>query len=233
MGDKRTPDTLAKAKNYFDQAIGKDPGYALAYVGLAEYYSVLPVYTYTSANECNPRLKSAASKALSIDDNQPRPMLCWQLLTTLILNGPLPNGNLNARCNSGRVGLNVLYGLHFQSIGKQEEAFAHFQRGIQLDPVNLNAMSNLGGMYLFTGQYDQAVNQLNKTLEIDPNFAWAHVVLGITYQLQGKYDLWFEEWEKAGTLNHDDDDLAVKKAVQAELSRSGYRAALAGFRRTI
>ena len=68
--DKRTADALSKAKDYFQQAIEKDPNYALAYVGLAEYYAVLPEYTYTPASEARPKVKAAAERALAIDETQ-------------------------------------------------------------------------------------------------------------------------------------------------------------------
>jgi len=226
--DKRTPESLAKAKNYFEQAIAKDPGYALAYVGLAEYYDVLTDYTYTSINESNPKLKAAATRALSIDDTQPEAHALlagaydsewdWAAATREYERA------LQLDPNSSRI--NVLYGLHFLTLGKPEEAFAHFQRGVRLDPLNLNAMSNLAGVYFNTGRYYQAITQLNKALEIDSNYPNTHLFLSITYQLQGKYDLWLEEMKKSVTLTHDEDRLALASAVQSEFSRSGYRAAI-------
>src|SRR5215831_7937730 len=67
--DKRTPDSLAKAKDYFQQAIYKDPGYALAYVGMGEYYAVLPEYTPTPAKDVIPKAAAAAQRALAIDES--------------------------------------------------------------------------------------------------------------------------------------------------------------------
>jgi tetratricopeptide (TPR) repeat protein len=200
----------------------------LAYVGLAEYYDVLPDYTYTSNNESSPKLKAAATKALSIDETQPE--------AHALLAGAYDNEwdwgaaareyerALQLDPNSSRT--NVLYGLHFLTLGKPEDAFAHFQRGQRLDPLNLNAMCNLGGVYFNTGHYNQAITQLNKALEIDTNYPNTHLFLSITYDLQGKYDLWLEEWEKYAILSHDEDALALAKAVHAEFSRSGYRAAV-------
>ena len=65
--ERRTPETLDKAKDYFNQAIQKDPGYALAYVGLANYYVAVPDYSPIPESEAAPKAKAAAQKALEID----------------------------------------------------------------------------------------------------------------------------------------------------------------------
>jgi len=65
--ERRKPETLDKAKDYFNQAIQKDPGYALAYVGLANYYVAVPDYSPIPESEAAPKAKAAAQKALEID----------------------------------------------------------------------------------------------------------------------------------------------------------------------
>jgi serine/threonine protein kinase len=225
--DKRTPESLAKSKDYFQQAIDKDPNYVLAYVGLAEYYYVLPDYTYASIKETNPKLKAAANKALSIDDGQAEAhaMLAgaydndwdWAAATREYERA------LQLDPNNSRT--HVLYGLHFVTLGNIDEAMSHFQRAMQQDPLNLNAMTNVGATFLGSRRYDQAIAQLNKVLEIDPDYAGAHLFLSWDFEAQGKYDLWLDEWEKAATLNKDADQLAVNKAARLEYARAGYRAA--------
>jgi serine/threonine protein kinase len=225
--DKRTPESLAKAKNYFNQAIDKDPNYALAYVGLAEYYYVLSGYTYTSTKESNPKLKAAATRALAINDSQPE--------AHALLAGAHDNDwewaaaaqeyerALQLDANNSRT--HVLYGLHFVTLGNIDQAIAHFQKAVQLEPLNLNAMTTLGGAYFITRRYDESIAQANKVLEIDPNYASAHAILAFVYEAQGKYDLWLDESEKAATLAKDADLLAVFKAARLEYARAGYRAA--------
>jgi TolB-like protein/Tfp pilus assembly protein PilF len=225
--DKRTPESLAKAKDYFQQAIDKDPNYVLAYVGMAEYYYALPDYTYTSIKETNPKLKAAADKALALDDSQAEAhaMLAgaydndWEWAAAereyeraLQLD---PNNSRN----------HVLYGLHFVTLGKMDESIAQMQRALQLDPLNLNAMTNLGASYFSARRYEEAIAQLNKVLEIDPDYAGAYQFLSLIYEAQGKYDLWLDEAEKSAALNKDADALAVYKAARLEYAKAGYRAA--------
>jgi tetratricopeptide (TPR) repeat protein len=106
-----------------------------------------------------------------------------------------------------------------------DESIAQMQRALQLDPLNLNAMSNLGASEFASRRYDEAVAQLNKVLEVDPNYATAHQFLSLVYEAQGKYDLWLDEMEKTATLNKDADALAVYKAARLEYAKAGYRAA--------
>src|SRR5207248_2240643 len=69
--EKRTPEALEKSRDYFNQAIEKDPSYAMAYVGLADYYAVLPDYEPVQRAEMAPKTIAAARKALAIDDTLP------------------------------------------------------------------------------------------------------------------------------------------------------------------
>jgi serine/threonine protein kinase/lipoprotein NlpI len=226
--DKRTPDSLAKAKDYFDQAIAKDPGYALAYVGLAEYYDVVNDYTFTPVSESSPKLKAAATKALSIDDTlaEAHALMAgaydndwdWAAATREYERA------LQLDPNSSRT--HVLYGLHFVGLGMNDQGMAQFQRAVQLEPLNLNAMTNVGAAYFNVKLYDQSVAQLKKALEIDPNYASAHQFLSFTYQVQGKYDLWLEEAQKAANLDNDTEEMAFVKAVSLEYNKAGYHAAL-------
>ena len=96
---------------------------------------------------------------------------------------------------------------------------------MELEPLNLNTMTNLGAAYFSVKRYDESIAQLSKVLEIDPNYATAHQFLSFVYEAQGKYDLWLDESEKAATLAKDADLLAVFKVARLEYARAGYRAA--------
>jgi eukaryotic-like serine/threonine-protein kinase len=225
--DKRTPESLAKSKDYFQQAIDKDPNYVLAYVGMAEYYYVLSDYTYTPMQESIPKLKAAVSKVLAIDDGQPEAHALlagaydseWDwAAAALEYERALQLDPNNSRTH-------VLYGLHFVTLGKIDESIAQTQTALQLDPLNLNAMTNLGASSMGARHYDQSVAQLNKVLEIDPNYGSAHQFLSLVYEAQGKYDRWLDEMEKTATLSKDADLLAVNKAARLEYAKAGYLAA--------
>ena len=67
--NKRTGEALKKSIEYFNEAVGKDPSYALAYAGLADAYGLLPSYAASSPREAFPKAKAAASKAIELDDS--------------------------------------------------------------------------------------------------------------------------------------------------------------------
>ncbi len=194
---------------------------------MAEYYYVLSDYTYIPTRETNPKLKAAATRALAIDDTQAE--------AHALLAGAYDNDwewDAAAReyeravqldPNSSRI--QVLYGLHFVTVGNIEESLAHYRKAVQLDPLSLNAITNVGAATFTAGRYDEAIAQLNKALEIDPNYGPAHQFLSLIYEAQGKYDLWLDESEKTASLSNDADLLAVFKAARLEYNRAGYRAA--------
>jgi tetratricopeptide (TPR) repeat protein len=111
-------------------------------------------------------------------------------------------------------------------IGRGEEALAHFKRAVELDPLNLTAITNLAVGYENMRQYDLALEQYKQVLEIDPNYANAHYNLSQTYWDMGKYDLWLEEWKKAAALADDREDLAIAEEAARAYPKGGFRAAL-------
>jgi serine/threonine protein kinase/Tfp pilus assembly protein PilF len=226
--EKRTQDSLERAKDYFNQAIEKDPNYALAYVGLADYYSVVGDYSPIPQSETIPREKAAAQKALAIDDSLAEAHLAlassywdawdWagakrEFKRTLELNPNLSNAH-------------HWYGLFLSWHGSHDEAIAQIKRAIELDPLNMRYNSNLGQAYGNARQFDLALGQLKITSEIDPGFADTHNQYVSVYEATGKYDLWLEEWKKYAALNQDKDEATIADEVARVYARSGYRAAV-------
>ena len=226
--DKRTPDALAKSKDFFQQAIDKDPTYALAYVGLAEYYSVVGDYASIPYSETIPKSKISAKKALAIDNTlaEAHAVLAidydseWEWASA----GREFERALELNPNLART--HVLYGLHFGYLGNHDQALAHFRRAVELEPLNLNAGDNLATEYFCSKEYDKVIELSKKNLEIDPTYAKSHQSLSVVYRLQGKYDLWLEEWEKWASLNNDLEDMALFKAAKQEYPKSGFRGAM-------
>jgi serine/threonine protein kinase/Tfp pilus assembly protein PilF len=226
--DKRNPEALDKAKEYFQQAVEKDPNYALAYVGLAEYYNILPDYTNTPAKDVLPNLKAFAVRALAIDNTQSEAHALlgtandyaweWAAATREYERALELNPN-NARSH-------VLYALHLEVLGKLDQVLVHLRRAIELDPLNLNGLDNLAEAYIYTGQYAESVDQSKKVLEIDPTYSPGHFHLSVVYRLTGKYDLWLEEWEKSAKLDNDLNDLALIEEAKREYPKSGFSGAM-------
>ena len=225
---KRTPETLEKAKDYFNQAIEADPGYAAAYVGLASYYVSAPDYEPLRRTETAPKAIAAAEKALAIDDSLADAHAAIGSASQDMWNWERTEREFKRalELNPNQVIAHQWYGLYLSSMGRAEEALAHFKRAVELDPLNLTAHTNLATGYQTARQYDQALEQFRQTLEIDPNYAGAHANLSQTYWEMGKYDLWLEEWKKGATLANDREDLAIAEEVSRTYAKGGFRAAV-------
>jgi Tfp pilus assembly protein PilF len=224
---KRTQESLEKARDYFNQAIEKDPNYAMAYVGLADYYYVLSDYAPVSAAENAPKVRSAAQKALAIDDTlaEAHAVLAgadqdlweWDAAEREFRRAlELDPNNLNAH---------LWYSLFLDRLGRSEEALTQIKRALAGDPLNLTFNTNLANVYTTLRQYDLALDQFKKTMEIDPSYASAHDNLAQTYHEMGKYDLWLEEWKKGATLANDRDELAIAEEAARAYTKGGFRAA--------
>src|SRR5262249_50950851 len=119
-----------------------------------------------------------------------------------------------------------LYSLYLAILGRHQEALAEIKRAVELDPLNLQYNTNLGLEYDGGRQYDLAVEQFKKVIEMDPNFASAHDKLAFTSLQMGRYELWLDEWKKAAALNNDKEEAAIADEVAKVYGQSGYHAAL-------
>jgi TolB-like protein/Tfp pilus assembly protein PilF len=226
--EKRTPESLAKSKEFFDQAIEKDPNYALAYVGLGEYYSVLPEYTYTPAKDSLPKSTAAAQHALSIDETLAEAHAVLGAAYTRDWDWTAAEREFERalELNPNDARAHVLYAIYFECLGKMDQVFEQLRRANQLDPLNLIGLSNVPEAHVYSRQYAESIAESKKIIEIDSNFANAHFQLCQAYFLTGKYDLWLDEWQRAASLNGDAEDLALARAVAHEYAKRGFRGAM-------
>jgi serine/threonine protein kinase/Tfp pilus assembly protein PilF len=227
--EKRTPETLDKARDYFNQAIERDPGYAMAYVGLANYYVAAPDYGPIPENIAAPKAKAAAEKALSIDPSsaEAHAALGGSLWSLFDFSGAETEFKRALELNFNLSHAHHWYGLFLSWEARHPEALTHLRRAVELDPLNLQYQTNLGQVLANGRQYDAAIEQLKKTLEMDPNFAYTHVELRQIYRDQGKLDLAMAEWKKYAALNNDPEEVAIVEDVTGVYAKSGIKAAVA------
>ena len=225
---QRTPASLEKAKDYFNQAIERDPNYGNAYAGLADYYVAAPDYEPIPENEAAQKAKAAAEKALAIDSSSASAHASlaaanWSLFNFSEAENEFKRA-LDLNPNLGNA--QHWYGLFLSWEGRDDEALSHLRRAIELDPLNLQYNSNLGQALCNARQYEAGIDQVKKTLEIDPNFSYAHSLLRLAYRDTGKYEMSLEEWKKAASLANDADELAIAEEVARVNNRSGYKASV-------
>jgi eukaryotic-like serine/threonine-protein kinase len=226
--EKRTPEALDKSKDYFNQAIAKDPNYGLAYVGLADYYNVVTDYSPVAQSEAAPKAQAAAEKALAIDSSlvEAHTALAAAHWSSLEFAAAETEFQRALELNPKFANAHHWYGLFLSWLARHSEAIPQLRRAVELDPLNLQYNANLGAVLGSAGQYEAGIEQLNRTLEMDPNYGLAHFGLSRLYRRMGKYDLSLEEWKKAASLFHDWEDLAIVEEVTRVYRRSGLKAAL-------
>ena len=211
--NKRTANDLKTATTYFQQAIDKDSNYALAYAGLADSYGLLPDFGAGSPQESYPPARTAATKAIKLDDTlaEAHTALAWVLLAyDLDFDG-------STREFRRAIELNPNYAMahHWLGVGplvqsgRFDDAIAECKRAVELDPLSLINNADLGSTYSWARRYDEAIEQLRKTLEMDPGFYYAHWVLGLAFEAKGALDTAIEEYQKARALNDDPQVLAL------------------------
>ena len=199
-----TEEGFNKAIEYFQQAVERDPGYALAYTGLAESYVLLGWNSYVPPKDAFPKGKEAALSALRLDEDlgeahSPLAAALWlydwqwrqaqeEFQRSLELSPAYPTGNH----------WNAEYAL---TMGRNEEAIAKMKGSQNLDPLSLIINVAIGWALYHGRRYGEAIAQLLRTVELDPNYPVTHWVLGLVYRKTCRYDLAIAEGERSVRLS--------------------------------
>jgi serine/threonine protein kinase/Tfp pilus assembly protein PilF len=181
--NKRYEVGVQKGIQLFQQAIEKDPSYALAYAGLADCYSLLGHYGFVAPRDAFPKARSAAEKALEIDPTLSESRTSIAMIQLMEMNFPAGESSLlKAISLNPKTGVAyALYGMLLSVIGRNEEAIEMGRLAQELDPLNPNINGWTGGGFYFQRCYDQALEQYEKALEVDPHSMLALTGLGLVY----------------------------------------------------
>ena len=201
--NKRTGDAVKKGIEYFNQAIQKDPNYALAYAGLADSYTVLGGTSVIPIKESHPRARAAALKALEIDDNLAEAHTSLAaIIADFYWNWPEAESHFKRalELNPNYPTARHWYCQYLVRMGRFNEAIQEAKRAQELDPTSLVMHANLGTAFYEARQYDQAIEQLQKTLEMDANFVPAYLYLGVAYLQKRMYDEAITSFQKGNQL---------------------------------
>src|SRR6266581_1723796 len=211
FAEKRTGADLRKSIGYYDQAITKDPGYALAYVGLADSHLLLSAYGAISPKESYTPAKAALKKALELDDSLAQAHASSGLLATLELDvhGAISELERAIQLNPNYATAHHWLALPLMSIGQFDRGLAEGKRAIELDPLSLICNADLSWVYFNARRYDEAETQARKTLEMDPQFYVAHYYLGEALQFKEKLTDAIAEYQKSVEINNDPFSLAM------------------------
>ena len=184
---KDTPEGLQKGKEHFLKAIALDPAYAMAYAGLADTYALLGSYDIMPISESHPLGREAALKALDLDESLGD---AHKSLAAILADyyWDWPEAERHYK-RAIELAPNNVSALHFYSFylaytGNASQALPLAERAVSLDPLSLHAQVNLGVILNMARRYDDAVEQFERTLDLDSGNAMAHAMLGLTFALQ-------------------------------------------------
>jgi TolB-like protein/Tfp pilus assembly protein PilF len=227
--NKRTAADLATAISYFDQAIAKDPGYALAYSGLADAYSVLPRYG-GPPTENYPKSNAAARRALELDPTLAR--------AHAVLGGnemqydwDFAGGEAEFKkaweLDPNYATAHQWYAENIGMIGGRErQALAEINRAHQLDPLSPIISVEVGYVHNIVGQYDEGVADCKKIADENPKFAQAHFCLAYGYWAKRMYPQVIEERRAFGQLSGDRNESDFASAMEQGFLVAGWKGAL-------
>jgi len=208
--NKRTAEGLVKGIEYFQQAIVSDPGYALAYAGLADSYNILVSYSALAPHDAFPKAKAAAARAIEIDNKLAEAHTSmafvrfgydWDWTEA-------EKGFTRAiELNPGYSFAHNFYAVLLAARQRFDEASERITNAQQLDPLSLPINTNLGWLLYLSRRYDEAIQQYKKTIDLDAGFALAHRRLAQTYEQTQRYVEADAEYQKATALSGEDIEL--------------------------
>jgi serine/threonine-protein kinase len=219
FANKRTPETIKKAIEFYQQAIDKDPNYALGYAGLSDGYGQLGYYANDPAPESLIKAREAALRALSLDNNlaEGHSALGFVLTTA---DFDYAGGE---REYKRAIELDPNYepshhnlGVMLFRIGRQAEGMAELRRALELEPFSLVVNRLYGEILVYSRRYDEGLAQLKKTAEMDPSFTSTYSALATAYRLMGRHADSVESYAKLQELN--------KRPQAAALARASFAA---------
>jgi DNA-binding winged helix-turn-helix (wHTH) protein/TolB-like protein/Tfp pilus assembly protein PilF len=203
--NKRTGEGFKLGIAQFQQAVETDPGYALAYAGLADSYTGLTFYNFAAPNETMPKAKEAAMNALAIDNTLAE---AHAALAHVKVNydwewsDAEKEFRLSIELKPDYATAHQWYAIHYLTpTGRFEEAIQEMKRALDLEPTSLVMNTFLGATLYVAGRYDDAIEQCRKTIQMDSNFAVAHWHLGLAYEQKGMFDEAIAELQKAINLS--------------------------------
>jgi serine/threonine protein kinase/Tfp pilus assembly protein PilF len=204
--NKRTLEGMQDSIDLFQQAIQKDPQYALAYAGQADAYALLADFSVLPAKEVLPKLESAARKALQLEDSlaEAHTSLAWGQFHQWDWAGAEKQFKRAIELNPDYPTAHTWYGEYLMVLGRFDEAQREMTRALELNPVSPVINLALGSRFYYAHQYPLAVDQIQKTLDGEPAFVPAHVALGRTWQQSGKQNEAIAEFRKALDLSQGD-----------------------------
>jgi TolB-like protein/DNA-binding winged helix-turn-helix (wHTH) protein/Tfp pilus assembly protein PilF len=189
LWNQRSPESLEKALRHFQAAIDKDPNYAAAYAGIADSYLLLGGYYFRSQNETIPKARAAAERALEIENLSEAHATLGLIAQNYDWDWPRAEREyqLAIQLNPNYSTAHHWYGEAFLAMaGRFEEALMEMKRATELDPLSPIISTDVGTTLYLARRYDEAIDQLTRTLEVYPDYELAQIFLALSFEQNRK-----------------------------------------------
>jgi TolB-like protein/DNA-binding winged helix-turn-helix (wHTH) protein/Flp pilus assembly protein TadD len=220
--NKRTSEDINKGIDYFEQAVKIDPNYAPAYAGIADSYVLLEYYGPIPIGTSSMKARVAARKAVELDESLAEGHTALALVSfryDLDWNTAGKEFRRALALNPGNARAHLRYAMFLMYLGRNKEACTEGKEAQKLEPLSLIINSDYGTALFFSGEYGRAVQQWQKTLDLNPNFWITRFWLGYGYIAKGLHQQGLHELESAVELS---------KGHPSTLAWLGYAYAVSG-----
>lgn len=231
---QRSEESLRRAVEYFGQATSRDPGYADAWVGLADCYNLLPEYSAMPGSESFPRALAAARRAVALDDTLAD---AHSALAFAAFYGMLDTRTGEREfqraleLNPNYAEAHQWYATALMTLGRFRDSLAQIDRAQELAPSSRSILADKGLILLYSDQSEQAFRLLTNIETAEPGFVSPHRHLAGYYLARQDYPNYLLESRKAAELSHDTHALAAIDAGEKGLAAAGGRGMLEGMLR--
>lgn len=208
--NKRTDEGFKQATNFFQEAIVKDPNYALAYTGLADCYTLRSDYGFLAPKEGYALAKGAVTLALKYDESLAEAhtsLASIKAVTDWDWQGAENEYRRAIELNPKYATAHHWYAAQLLLQGRLDQALQEIKTAQQLDPLSLGINKDFAVILLYARDYDKALEQCRKTLEIEPHFGAMFTYIAQIYELQQKYPEAVAELEKAHAADPEDGEI--------------------------
>jgi len=222
--NKWTEEGFYKAIEYFQQAVEKDPGYALAFTGLADSYVLLGWNSYLPPKDAFPKAKRAAMGALRLDPDLGEAHTSDAAVLWLH-DWRWPEAEIEFKrslaLSPSHPTASHWYAEYLMTMGRHAEAVERMKSSQELDPLSLIISVAIGWAFYMARQYEEAIEQFRRTVELDPNYPVTYWILGLVLRKMGRYEMAIAEGEKGVKLSGDSP--LMNAALAQTLATAGRR----------
>lgn len=225
--NKMTSEGLRRSLDCFADAAEKDPGYALAYAGMAASYVHMEIYGFMLPSEAMPKAAAAALRAIGLDAAVAEAHASLALVR-MFYERDWPEAEKEfrqaLRLNPSYAAAHDWFAIYLMAKGRTDEALASIRKAQELDPLSLIINTDVACALYYARQFEASIRQCQWVLETEPNFVTAHFRVGLAYEQLGKYEEAVDAFRSAVALSTED---SKTEAMAAFKGGSDARASLA------